>query len=308
MSDATAPAAAPAVLDPVSIVRSRAYLSALVLAALLGVPISAVAYGFLALVRALQGFLFERLPADLFDGAAPAWWPVPWLALCGLLVALTIRHLPGHGRPLAGPRLLRRWWAAGRQVPPRRGAGLPRHAQPRRRAWPGGAADRHRVRAGRAHGSAGQEGRHADGPDRHGLGGQLRGGQHPAGLPPAGRVPHHGGGGYRRGDAQPRGPSRPARLRHRRPCLPRLGHLDGPGHLLAGPDQRAPRRRPHPGDAAVGRPCRPARCPARLGGALGRPVTSTTRPPPPGAGDRGARPAHRPHRDGLPADHRSGFH
>ena len=97
MSDSTAPAAAPAVLDPVSIVRSRAYLSALVLAALLGVPISAVAYGFLALVRALQGFLFERLPADLFDGAAPAWWPVPCLALCGLLVALTIRHLPGQG-------------------------------------------------------------------------------------------------------------------------------------------------------------------------------------------------------------------
>ena len=78
-------------------VRSRAYLSALVLAALLGVPISAVAYGFLALVGALQGYLFEDLPADLFDGAAPAWWPVPWLALCGLLVALTIRHLPGPG-------------------------------------------------------------------------------------------------------------------------------------------------------------------------------------------------------------------
>ena len=46
VSDATAPAPAPVVLDPVSIVRSRAYLSALVLAALLGVPISAVAYGF----------------------------------------------------------------------------------------------------------------------------------------------------------------------------------------------------------------------------------------------------------------------
>ena len=97
VSDATAPAPAPVVLDPVSIVRSRAYLSALVLAALLGVPISAVAYGFLALVGALQGYLFEGLPADLFDGAAPAWWPVPWLALCGLLVALTIRYLPGPG-------------------------------------------------------------------------------------------------------------------------------------------------------------------------------------------------------------------
>ncbi len=111
MSDATAPAAAPAVLDPASIVRSRAYLSALVLAALLGVPISAVAYGFLALVGALQGFLFEGLPADLFDGAAPAWWPVPWLALCGVLVALTIRYLPGRAatrRPSASPSVVDR--------------------------------------------------------------------------------------------------------------------------------------------------------------------------------------------------------
>ena len=91
------PAGAAAALDPVSVVRSRAYLSALVLAALLGIPISAVAYGFLALVAWLQGYLFDDLPNDLFDGTAPAWWPVPWLMLCGLLVALTIRYLPGPG-------------------------------------------------------------------------------------------------------------------------------------------------------------------------------------------------------------------
>ena len=97
MSDASAQAATATPIDPVSVVRSKAYLSALVLAALLGVPISAIAYGFLALVGALQGYLFEDLPGDLFDGAAPAWWPVPWLTLCGLLVALTIRHLPGPG-------------------------------------------------------------------------------------------------------------------------------------------------------------------------------------------------------------------
>ena len=27
----------------------------------------------------------------------PAWWPVPWLVLCGLLTGLTIRYLPGNG-------------------------------------------------------------------------------------------------------------------------------------------------------------------------------------------------------------------
>ncbi|EWT01362.1 Cl- channel voltage-gated family protein [Intrasporangium oryzae NRRL B-24470] len=95
MTDAKAPPGAPTSLDPASIVRSRAYLSALVLAALLGIPISAIAYGFLALVGEIQTYLFVTLPADLFSGGTPAWWPVPWLMLCGLLVSLTIRHLPG---------------------------------------------------------------------------------------------------------------------------------------------------------------------------------------------------------------------
>jgi len=95
--DATAPAAAPLALDPVSVVRSRAYIFALVLAGLLGVPISAVAYGFLALVSWLQGYLFDDLPSALFEGGPPAWWPVPWLTLCGLLVALTLTYLPGPG-------------------------------------------------------------------------------------------------------------------------------------------------------------------------------------------------------------------
>jgi H+/Cl- antiporter ClcA len=80
----------------VQVLRSRAYLSALVLAALLGVPISAVAYGFLALVSALQQYLFDDLPGQVFEGGTPAWWPLPWLTLCGVLVALTITHLPGN--------------------------------------------------------------------------------------------------------------------------------------------------------------------------------------------------------------------
>jgi H+/Cl- antiporter ClcA len=69
----------------------------LILAATLGIPISAVAYGFLALVSKIQEFLFDDLPGDLFTGEVPAWWPVPWLVLCGLLTGLTIRHLPGNG-------------------------------------------------------------------------------------------------------------------------------------------------------------------------------------------------------------------
>ena len=91
------PAAAPPRFDPVVVIRSKPYIAALVLAAVLGVPISAIAYGFLALVAAVQRYIFDGLPNQVLGGPAPAWWPVPWLVLCGLLTALTIRYLPGTG-------------------------------------------------------------------------------------------------------------------------------------------------------------------------------------------------------------------
>lgn len=60
-------------------------------------PISALAYAFLAVVTEIQQLVFADLPEAVFDGGAPAWWPVPWLALCGLLTGLTVRYLPGTG-------------------------------------------------------------------------------------------------------------------------------------------------------------------------------------------------------------------
>jgi chloride channel protein, CIC family len=89
--------AGPPAVDPVAVIRSRQYVSALILAAILGVPISAAAYGFLALVNRIQEFLFDDLPRDVFGSDVPAWWPVPLLVLCGLMTALTIRYLPGNG-------------------------------------------------------------------------------------------------------------------------------------------------------------------------------------------------------------------
>ena len=63
-----APAAVgPPAIDPTAVMRSKPYVAALLLAAALGVPISAVAYGFLALVTAIQEFLFQDLPGDIFD-------------------------------------------------------------------------------------------------------------------------------------------------------------------------------------------------------------------------------------------------
>ena len=83
--------------DPLAVLRSRDYLRLLVLAAILGAPVSAVAYGFLALVSRLQQWIFTDLPRAVGFAHEPLWWPVPPLLLAGVLVALTIRHLPGRG-------------------------------------------------------------------------------------------------------------------------------------------------------------------------------------------------------------------
>jgi H+/Cl- antiporter ClcA len=82
---------------PLAPLRSRGYLALLVLAAIIGVPVSAVAYAFLALVSKAQKWIFTTLPGALGFHAEPMWWPLPLLALSGILVALTIRHLPGTG-------------------------------------------------------------------------------------------------------------------------------------------------------------------------------------------------------------------
>jgi H+/Cl- antiporter ClcA len=77
--------------------RSRSYLRLLVLAAILGVPISAAAYGFLALVSYLQEEIFTHLPHGLGFATEPVWWPLPVLVVGGVLAGFAIRYLPGKG-------------------------------------------------------------------------------------------------------------------------------------------------------------------------------------------------------------------
>ena len=83
--------------DPLALLRSRSYVALLVLAAIIGVPVSAAAYFFLALVSKMQGWIFTDLPTGLGFHGEPLWWPLLPLALAGILVSLTLRYLPGTG-------------------------------------------------------------------------------------------------------------------------------------------------------------------------------------------------------------------
>ena len=83
--------------DARSLLRSRSYTKLLVLAALIGIPVSVAAYGFLKLVSWLQEELFTDLPDALGFGTPPAWWPLPLLIVSGLLTALAVQRLPGTG-------------------------------------------------------------------------------------------------------------------------------------------------------------------------------------------------------------------
>ena len=83
--------------------RSRSYVQLLVLAAILGVPISAAAYGYLALVSYLQEEIFTHLPHGLGFTSEPVWWPLPVLVVGGVLAGLAIRYLPGRGGPSPAP-------------------------------------------------------------------------------------------------------------------------------------------------------------------------------------------------------------
>src|SRR4051794_41762838 len=106
--------------DPIALLRSARYLRLLVIAAVLGVPISAVAYGYLVLSTRMQEWLYSDLPGGLGLDPVPAWWPAPLLAVGGLLVGLVVRYVPGRGggAPLDG--LPPRGGGAGAPPPPGR--------------------------------------------------------------------------------------------------------------------------------------------------------------------------------------------
>lgn len=97
MSQAPPPAKPAEGLDAVALLKDNRYLGMLAMGAIIGVPVAAVAYFFLKVVAEAQQYIFDSLPNDLGFHGAPSWWPTPFLALSGLLVAATIKYLPGTG-------------------------------------------------------------------------------------------------------------------------------------------------------------------------------------------------------------------
>jgi H+/Cl- antiporter ClcA len=42
-------------------------------------------------------WVYEDLPGEIGYHTVPVWWPLPWVALAGLLTAFAVVRLPGHG-------------------------------------------------------------------------------------------------------------------------------------------------------------------------------------------------------------------
>jgi H+/Cl- antiporter ClcA len=93
-ADNGAPAAA---RNPAALIRTGQYRVLLILAAVVGLVVSAASWCFLEVVHLLQVWVYKDLPNEAGYHHAPLWWPLPWVALAGLLTAFAIVRLPGRG-------------------------------------------------------------------------------------------------------------------------------------------------------------------------------------------------------------------
>ncbi|MFF4650686.1 chloride channel protein [Streptomyces sp. NPDC001380] len=102
--EAVRPVQAPETVELHDLLRTSGYRRMLLLSALVGIPVSLLAFGFVALEHEMQHGVWVSLPHALGLSAPPWWWPLPCLTLAGLLVAPCVTRLPGHGGhvPAAG--------------------------------------------------------------------------------------------------------------------------------------------------------------------------------------------------------------
>ena len=89
--------AAAALADPGATIRSKSYPVLLVLAAVIGVLVSFASWCFLELLHWIQTEVYQSLPSGLGFHTVPWWWPLPVLAVAGVLTAVAIVRLPGRG-------------------------------------------------------------------------------------------------------------------------------------------------------------------------------------------------------------------
>ncbi|MFJ2056847.1 chloride channel protein [Streptomyces sp. NPDC087908] len=73
------------------------YLKALVFSAVIGVPVSLVAFWFLVALHELEHVMWADLPRDLGWDNPPWWWPLPLFLVAGVVVGLIALRLPGGG-------------------------------------------------------------------------------------------------------------------------------------------------------------------------------------------------------------------
>jgi H+/Cl- antiporter ClcA len=92
----TAPNTTPQ-MNPAELLRSRSYVVILVLGGIVGVPVAVFAYFYLKEIGVVQNWVFSTLPSDLGFDSEPTWWPLLPLTVSGILVSLSLTHLPGIG-------------------------------------------------------------------------------------------------------------------------------------------------------------------------------------------------------------------
>ena len=292
------------------VIRSKAYLSALIFAGILGIPISAVAYGFLALVVRIQHYVFTDLPADgdggprpRPGGRCPGWCS----AVCstGADDPVPARATPGT-RPPSGsrPAAARR---SGRELI---GVFLAALTTLSLGAVLGPEAPL--IAIGGGLGALAVHLAKKDAPPMA-LTVMASAGSFAAistllGSPILGAFLIMEAAGDRRRHVEPGRAAGSAGLRHRCADLRRAGLLDRTRRLLAGADHGPAARSSRRWPPWAGRWRWAGRRPAGLADPLGRAVAAADRASQPGAGDGRPRPADRADRDGVPADQRQQLH
>jgi H+/Cl- antiporter ClcA len=78
-------------------IRDRDFRRLLILSAVVGLVVSLAAWAFLTIVPFVQDLIYMDLPGVLGFSETPWWWPLPVLAIAGVLTALAILKLPGTG-------------------------------------------------------------------------------------------------------------------------------------------------------------------------------------------------------------------